>query len=321
MKLHKPQRVLRGGRPRSPVIPRSLAVRAVGTIVAAAAVFAAPAAAQASAAAPAPNAVPCSSSALVTAIRNANSAGAATLLLARGCDYVLGSAAAAGDGLPPVTGKITIIGGHGTQISRSADTPAAFRILDVAPGGALTLVSLTVADGELVGADDQGAGIRDQGTLVLQNVRLTGNSTLRGEGNGLSVGKGAHATISGSELDNNTGGAGGAIFSVGDLSIDRSVLARNTATAGGAIFADLASTTRISRTVVTHNSAGQGGGIVAFGAMVLAGDRVTFNQASVKGGGILKAGPLATVTLRFTLVAFNTPDNCNPQGAIAGCRN
>jgi hypothetical protein len=41
----------------------------------------------------------------------------------------------------------------------------------------------------------------------------------------------------------------------------------------------------------------------------------------VKGGGILSAGPLATVTLRFTLVAFNTPDNCNPQGTIAGCRN
>jgi parallel beta helix pectate lyase-like protein len=320
MKLHMPQRLLRGGRPRLPVVPRSLAAQTAGTIVAAAAVFAAPAAAQASAAPPAPTAVPCSSSALVTAIRNANSAGAATLQLTRGCDYVLGSAAAAGDGLPPVTGKITIIGGPGTQISRSEDTPAAFRILDVAPGGALTLVSLTVANGELVGRDEQGAGIRDLGTLVLRNVRLTENSTIRGEGNGMSVGKGAHAMISGSELDNNSGGTGGAIFSVGDLVVDRSVLARNTATAGGGIFADLASTTRISRTVVTHNSAGQGGGIVAFGAMVLTGDQVTFNQATVKGGGILSPVP-GTVTLRFTLVAFNSPDNCNPHGTIAGCRN
>jgi hypothetical protein len=316
-----PQHVLRGRRPRTPVIPRSLAVRAAGTIVAAAAVFAAPAAARASAAAPAPTAVPCSSSALVTAIQNANRAGTATLLLARGCNYVLTKAAVEDDGLPPVTGKITVIGGPGTQISRSFDTPAAFRILDVAPGGALTLEDLTVADGELVGADEQGAGVRDLGTLVLRNVRLTGNSTLRGEGNGLSVGKGAQATISGSELDNNNGGAGGAIFSVGDLVIDRSVLARNTATAGGAIFADIAATTRISLTVVTHNSAGVGGGIVNNGAMVLNGDRVTFNQASVKGGGILNVGPLATVTLRFTLVAFNTPDNCSPQGTIRGCRN
>jgi len=27
------------------------------------------------------------------------------------------------------------------------------------------------------------------------------------------------------------------------------------------------------------------------------------------------------VTLQQTLVAFNSPDNCNPQGTIAGCRN
>jgi hypothetical protein len=265
--------------------------------------------------------VPCTSTGLVSAIQSANNGGPAALLLARGCNYVLTTAVNGdGDGLPPVTGKITVIGGPGTQISRSFDTPAAFRILDVAPGGALTLEDLTVADGELVGADEQGAGVRDLGTLVLRNVRLTGNSTLRGEGNGLSVGKGAQATISGSELDNNNGGAGGAIFSVGDLVIDRSVLARNTATAGGAIFADIAATTRISLTVVTHNSAGVGGGIVNNGAMVLNGDRVTFNQASVNSGGILSLSP-GTISLRFTRVAFNTPDNCNPQGAIAGCRN
>ena len=46
-----PHRALRGRRPRTPVIPRSLAIRAAGTVVAAAAVFAAPSAAQAAAAA------------------------------------------------------------------------------------------------------------------------------------------------------------------------------------------------------------------------------------------------------------------------------
>ena len=45
-----------------------------------------------------------------------------------------------------------------------------------------------------------------------------------------------------------------------------------------------------------------------------------FNRASLGGGGILNSGP-GTVTLRFTLVAFNSPDNCNPQGTIGGCRN
>src|SRR5947208_416958 len=113
-----PHAVSRGRRPRTPITSRSLAVRAAGTIVAGAAMFAAPAAAQASAAA-GPTVVPCSSSALVTAVNQANSAGSATLLLARGCTYVLPTAVAPSDGLPPVFGNLVILGSGGTTISRS----------------------------------------------------------------------------------------------------------------------------------------------------------------------------------------------------------
>jgi len=266
-----PHYVLRGRRPRAH-FPRSLAVRAAGTVVAAAAVFAAPSAAQAAASAPAPTAVPCSSSALVTAIRNANRAGAATLQLARGCNYVLTRAVAEDDGLPPVTGNITLIGGPGTQISHGRFA-GLFRILEVSSGGALTLVDLTVANGQLAGVDgfdDEGGGIRNAGTLVLRHVRLTGNSNRDGFGGGLYVDAGARATISGSDLNGNSAGTGGAIFNIGDLTIDRSAL--------------------------------------------------TVNTASERGGGILNF-LTGTVTLRFTLVAFNSPDNCSPQGTIAGCQN
>jgi hypothetical protein len=41
-----------------------------------------------------------------------------------------------------------------------------------------------------------------------------------------------------------------------------------------------------------------------------------FNRAGNLGGGILNAG---TLSLRFTLVAFNSPDNCSPPGTIRGC--
>jgi len=43
-----------------------------------------------------------------------------------------------------------------------------------------------------------------------------------------------------------------------------------------------------------------------------------FNRASDSGGGISNTGALS---LRFTLVAFNTPDNCDPPGTIQGCQN
>jgi hypothetical protein len=315
-----PQHARRANRPRTPISSRWLAVRAAGTVLAGAAIATAPAAAQASAAAPAPTTVRCSTSALAAAIGNANRAGTATLLLARGCTYQLTSAATGEDGLPPVTGTITIIGGPGTQISRSLDALAAFRILDVRPSGTLTLVNLTVARGQLTGAKDEGAGILDSGALVLRNVRLTGN-TNSGFGGGLFIDDDAQATINGSDLDGNTGGAGGAIFSLNDLAIDHSVLARNTAANGGALFTEPGSATRISRTVVHRNRAGsQGGGILNQGALVLSNDLVTFNQAPANGGGILNSGP-GTVTLRSTVAAFNTPDNCFPQGTIAGCRN
>jgi len=321
--MHQP--ILRARRRRTKAVPRSLAVKAAGTMVAGAAVFAAPAAAQASAAVAAPIAVPCSSSALVTAINQANRAGTATLQLAQGCDYVLTRTVAEDDGLPPVTGKITIIGGPGTEISR-AQSAGLFRILEVFNGGALTLVNLTVTNGHLAGVggfDDEGAGIRNGGTLDLRHVRLTGNRNDGGFGGGLYVDGGARATISDSDLVANSaiGGSGGAVFSLGNLAIDQSALTGNTADDGGGVLTLTGSTTRISRTAMNGNIATrQGGGIQNQGNMVLTGDQVTFNRAIQRGGGIFNPGS-GTVTLQQTLVAFNSPDNCNPQGTIAGCRN
>jgi hypothetical protein len=280
-------------------------------MLAGAAVFAAPAAAQASAV------VPCSSDALVTAINQANSARFAVLLLSRGCTYGLATRVAGNDGLPPVTGNLLILGSGGTTIRRTSGTPAAFRIFDVAAGGRLTLVNVTVANGDVEMVNGAG-GILDGGTLVLRNVRLTGNTSAFG--GGLAVESGAHARISHSELDGNDSLQGGAIFSSGDLVIDDSRLTGNTAIQGGAVFPGPESTTRISRTVVTHNRAVQaGGGILNEGAMVLTGDRIVSNTAG-RGGGIFDAAD-GTTTLRFTLVAFNTPDNCSPQGTIGGCQN
>src|SRR5262249_26778071 len=119
-------------------------------------------------------------------------------------------------------------------------------------------------------------------------------------------------------------GVGAAIFNDGHLIVDQSTLSENTATAGsgGAIYANTGSTTVISRTVVTRNSAHlQVGAIFNTGIIVLSGDRVTLNQASLgSGGGIRNASP-GTVLLRFTVVASNTPDNCSPRGTIRGCLN
>ena len=143
------------------------------------------------------------------------------------------------------------------------------------------------------GGAGAGGGILDQGSLTLRNVRLTGNSA--------------------------TSAVGGGIQNAGQLSVDRSRLAGNTAAAfGGGLSTEAGGTSRITRTAVAHNRAGNlGGGIANLGTTVLTGSRVVLNRAA-DGGGISNA-PNGSVSLRFTLVAFNSPDNCTPQGTIRGC--
>jgi hypothetical protein len=290
---------------RSSVYAAALLLAGTGTL-------AAPAAAQASI--PGRTVVPCSSSALVTAIQQANSARFTTIVLSRSCNYVLTSAASPGDGLPPITGDIVILGSGGTTISRSSST--AFRIIEVAASGRLSLVNVTVANGS---TPDKGGGIRNNGTLALRGVRLTGNSAGNG-GGGLAVEIGARATVSFSQLAGNDAGSGGGILSFGQLAVNHSRVDGNSAASdGGGVNTQGPGTSRITGTVVTRNRAGSlGGGLSNLGTTVLIGDRVVFNRA-FQGGGISRNQ--GTVSLRFTLVAFNSPDNCTPRGAIRGCRH
>jgi predicted outer membrane repeat protein len=335
-------------------------------LLAGTAALAAPAA-LASAAVPPPS-VPCSSSALVAAIQQANTAGPVTLLLSGGCTYALTSAVNASDGLPPITGNVTVIGSGGTTISRAA-TAGGFRIFDVAPGGRLTLANLTVANGS---TDSVGGGVLDQGTLALRGVRLTGNNAVNGgglfvlgsgratasssefagnsatnlgggiqvqgslalravrltgnkasNGGGLGIGTSGQAGVSFSQFTGNsaTGVGGGAIDNAGQLAVDHSTLTGNSANVnGGGLSTEAPGTSRISGTLVAHNRAGGlGGGIANLGRALLTGDRVVFNSGA-DGGGISN-NLNGTITLRFTLVAFNTPDNCHPRGTIRGCRH
>ena len=270
-------------------------------LLAGTAALAAPAAAQAAAALPGPPVVPCSSSALVAAIQQANSARFATLVLSRGCNYVLTSAAATGDGLPPITGNLVILGTGGTTISRSATT--GFRIVDVAPGGTLTLANVTVANGNGPGT---GGGILDNGNLVLRGVRLTGNTAP--DGGGLFVGLGGRATVSSSLIAGNTAPAlGGGILDEGGLTLQNVRLTGNTSgTAGGLGVGGPAQAT-VSFSQLTGNSATSavGGGIQNAGQLSVDHSRLAGNSAAAFGGGLsTEAGGTSRITR--TAVAHNS---------------
>ncbi|MEW2477151.1 right-handed parallel beta-helix repeat-containing protein [Micromonospora gifhornensis] len=90
--------------------------------------------------------VPCDSDKLIEAITLANNRNGATLKLAEHCTYKLTRHDKWGNGLPKITQPITLKGDK-TKIERDA-TAKPFRILNVGPGGELTLKGLTIKGGQ-----------------------------------------------------------------------------------------------------------------------------------------------------------------------------
>ena len=259
--------------------------------------------------------VPCSANALAAAITTANGLGGAVLSLPDGCTYDVATAAAPGDGLPVITGAVTMAGGPNTVIQRVGAT--AFRLLDVAAGGTLIMNSVSVTRGSTAGL---GGAILDAGRLVIDEGTFSRNTA--GNGGAVSISAGGTARITDALFTGNTttGVGGGAIINFGSLTLDGSILTGNTAPInGGALNTQTGATSRISQSTFTRNtSGGLGGGISNLGTTSLAGSTVRLNKGS-SGGGIATGN--TNVTLRGTTVANNTPDNCNPANTIRGCFN
>jgi hypothetical protein len=261
--------------------------------------------------------VPCSTDALAAAINTANSGGGATLSLAGNCTYTITTPTTAATGLPAITGYIGLMGGKNTVISRSSAASTAFRILDVAAGGALRLIGISVRNGSTSGL---GGGIQNAGTLLLNKVVLSGNTA--GNGGGLANLTGATANVIQTVFDGNTttGVGGGGIINSGSLTLLGSSFSGNTAPInGGGLNTQATGTSRIVESVFERNvSGGLGGGMSNLGTTSLDGTLVRLNTGS--GGGGIATGN-NNVTLSVSIVSNNIPDNCNPLNTIRGCVN
>jgi hypothetical protein len=290
-----------------------------GVVLAGAALTAAApaAAAQAMTATPGIINVPCTTSALVTAINAANSSGPGTLLLAANCTYGITVPATASDGLPLITGHVSLVGGQNTVIRRSPAALTSFRVLDVAAGGSLRVSNLSIRNGKTAGA---GGGIQNAGTLWISKVTFSGNSA--SNGGALSNAAGATAILYDATIAENTttGVGGGGIINFGTLTLNESSLSGNHAPInGGGLNTQPAGISHISQSQFVNNvSGGLGGGISNLGTTTLTGTSVRFNKGS--GGGGIATGN-AHVTVANSTITDNTPDNCNPANTIQGCVN
>jgi hypothetical protein len=248
--------------------------------------------------------VPCSSNRVAllrSAINNANTAGRGDIALASNCVYTLNdvepseSDPFSPDGLPEITGDVTLSAYPGAAIERSTATGTPnFRIFTVESGGKLSLNNITVRNGKLVNA--RGAGISNHGTL---NVRLGGikNNETNSAGGGLENTVGATANLDLTAVSGNksTADGGGGIANSGTLRANSTTLSGNTAQF-------------------------QGGGLANFaGQATFAGGSVTGNTSNSGLGGGIYEQPGSTVTVFGTSFSGNVPNNCRPQGAVQGC--
>jgi len=299
-------------------------------------------------------AVPCAgpgggASGLVAAIDHANATpGPDTIDLASGCNYALTAASSPGNGLPVVTGELTIRG-HDATIERSS--PAAFRILEVSPGAEVLLDQVTVAGGaiSLSGTTAFGGAILNGGLLTVTRSTIRDNEV---SGSGSSAGGGGIAnngsvvlrdTVLRNNKASSTGtqiftAVGGAVLNRtgATMSITGSTVVGNTAVARGAselFFLAAAggigntgtlnvSDTRIagnrSIAVGAHGQANGGGMSVADGTVTVTGGTIKGNTASASGdvaaahGGGLES--FGRTKLSGTVVEGNAASGPTAQG-------
>lgn len=240
-----------------------------------------------------------------------------------------------------------------SQVTRNTTSGSAGGILN--HGGTLILNFSQVSGNTAAGggggvaSGTGGSGGPGASLLFMNFSQVTGNTSNGGPMDGAGgLSNGGTATIKGSVVAGDTapGAAGGGILNHGVMTITLSQITGNTAPSDGAVDQGLGGgianinlgpvtgtfnggILTITASQIRNNTAsGQGGGIfeatitptgpAAGGPLTLTLSQVTGNTAA-QGGGIF-AVPGSPVTLKLTLIAKNSPDNCAPPSSVAGCK-
>jgi hypothetical protein len=206
---------------------------------------------------------------LIADINAANAAGGSnSITLVAGTTFTLTAVDNTTDGatgLPVIAANdsLTLVGSGNTIERSTAKGTPAFRLLDVAAGGSLTLNDLTLQGGLAFGwgVPAEGGAIHNQGTLTLNSVTVQ-NNIAQGSSGGPNTAAGGPA-------------AGGGVWSAGSLTLQGCTIQNNQALGGqggDGAFGNGAA-----------GGAGLGGGLYVAGETVSLSD-VTFRANTAQGG-------------------------------------
>lgn len=218
------------------------------------------------------------------------------------------------------------------------------RVFEIFPGANVTLSNLTVRNGKVMDqTDNDGGGIYNRGTLVLDRMTLSGNSAQKSGASGQPRGGGIYNTgeltaTNSNILDNKAShtidftnaGKGGGIYNAAGASAaftDCTISGNGAANFvpqqqngfGGGIYNDNATLT-LNRVSLDTNTAGGaspgsslGGGLYNFnGTAAITNTTISGNQAPGGisfGGGVVNDGASADMTLTNVTLYANTAGN------------
>jgi hypothetical protein len=202
-----------------------------------------------------------------------------------------------GNGLPVITGTVTLNGNGSTIARSSADGIPDFRLLAIS--GTLTLDSVIVSNGHLTGTTYPnwvGGAIFNSGVLSITNSTV--QSSTNRWGGGIGNGYGGVLYLHNSTVQNNRSSDinGGGLINLGQATIDQSVISNNVAESfGGGI-------------------ANQEGGTLTVTNSTITGNRVEVDD----GGGIYNRN--STTTVMSSTISLNSTPNIE-FGSGAGIAN
>jgi len=228
---------------------------------------------------------------LRAAIQEANaSAGSDTISLPRGAYRLIAGELVISDDL-----VLTGAGSDNTAINNARKA----RVMSIASPATVAISGVRLQRG----LADVGAGLLNNGTATVSDVRFAGNraiSAAGGEGGGIY--NAGTLTLSNTTFTRNRasgtdGGFGGGIYNVGALTIaDAAFTANLTSGCGGAVFNDGGALTLTRSSLIANRASNSGGGIFnQSGTFELSATTLARNRAKAIGGGVFTYAP-ATLT-------------------------
>jgi hypothetical protein len=220
--------------------------------------------------------------------------------------------------------KDLILSGLGPQdtIVQAAAEPKSVneRVFFIAPGTSVTIRDMTIRHGNPTIEPESGGGIRNEGTLILENVVIRDNSASAGGG---ILNDGTLTMINCTVADNEARGGGshytecktgGGIKNMaGEMTLINTTVRNNHAEAkGGGIHVACNGTLTLMNSTISGNySASDGGGIFLNGVGIFTHSTISQNEAKSAGGvSVEGSGEVGLVRgqLSFTntLIAGNT---------------